>query len=1709
MRKSKRYRNLASVALGTIAAAAIVVGGPAYADEASSADSATTANPAINLVEQQPEATTEATISQSQADTSTGTVAVASDSAGLDQAITNAEKAGVSVEQTQTIDHGTVSTAEDVAQKQAEIKTDYDKQASQITETTKQYQEDVANHKEQVQKITAENAQTEAQYQADVAKHNQEVAATNAQNGQLKADYEAKLASYNKEVGVVNQQNDANDAEYKVAYESYQAEVARIDVSNNNAKAEYEQALSKYKAEVERINTANAQKKEVYEKELATYNQAVKDVNASNAALEEKYQQAYASYQATVVRINSENATAKQDYEQALVNYQAEVKRINDENATKKQAYEAEVAKLKDVSETIKKQNEEIQTRNAQAAAAYQKALESYNNAKQAYDAKVKEAQENTTKDGYLSEVIQNSLVFGSEPTASLHVEGTNQFGQKDIVTNTQDDAAAENNLHAYTNVGGGTFSNEQKVLTITEVDLNNPPKVILAKVDSGKSVTAVYTDLKNSSYAGKKISKVTYKVTNKNDYDGAVVFFLDPTLGVETMSNANDRISRYNVEIQYYTEDGQVVSYSEKAPAVIAISSLTRHTLGEAEHIESVGNYNYRYVPITGNILESTSDGRLQASRNTNDIHDDISSENFYKFSGAGVVTSGDKISFDMVRFSDYNFGFWMSISTNVAGLGGVITQPPTPPKEPTPEPLKEDGKKSITPPTYEELPTAPTVTYKELPKAPEKEPSTPLPNKPEVPTYEGLPEAPTVTYKELPKAPEKKPSVPLPEKPETPDYKEVPTPPAEPVYKRLPDTPAVPKVRYHYNTLKVTPQVHKDILNTDGENVDKGLVAKGAIVKFELETKTLAANRPLTTSYVITDHLPSGFEINLEQTVAASKLFDLTFDAASNTVIFTGKKDFLTTLNADLKSEYLPVYPTVVGRVLNDGATYINNFTLTINGGATANVIVHYVDTDGNPISKDVVDTENGQVGSTYNTTDNKPVVIAYNGNLYELTNEVKGQENGTIPENGAEVTYIYKKLTVPEDTGIAVVHYKDTKDKPIAPDVQDSRGEVGTDYDTTDHKPTTITTLDGIEYKITAKVKGQEKGQLPKGVTEVTYYYERVTPEKPSGGYTVTSNKVVVHTPGDPNDPDNPTNNLIKPIKHNRNSSGVIIDGKTVAVGSTNYYHVTLDYDQYKGIKAGKDAILKGFGAVEDYPEEAVTIKTDALKMVDSDGKEVTGLSVYHYESLDKVDNDKVKAFLGNSNIKPKGAFQVFLADNPESYYKTYIETGKTITIIDPMVVNESLYNSGQKFENIAYQVDFGNGYRTETVVNNVPKVQPKKINTNLQGVNIDGKMVLPNTINYYKVTANYSSYKGIEADEEIIQKGFFIVDDYPEEALTINEAGIQIHDAAGNVVKGLTATIYESLDKAPEMVQQAMKARNFTPKGAIQIFTADNPVDFYNTYVKTGQVLTITNPMTVKEEMAKEGGQYENTAYQVDFGIAYVTETVVNNVSKIDAKKDVVIDLAHPESLDGKEIKLGQNFNYKLVGTLIPANRGTELFEYSFKDDYDQEHDEYKGHYQVFATVDFKTTDGTEFKAGAELTKYTTQTVDMEKGIVTIAFDEDFLKSIDNSSAFQAEVYLQMTRIKAGEVQNTLFHTANGIDVSSNTVTTKTLEPSPETPKPRTEKPTAPTTVEKATQPATVLPATGEEVATGLVAGGVMLAGLTLYGIVKGKKQEAEN
>lgn len=572
-------------------------------------------------------------------------------------------------------------------------------------------------------------------------------------------------------------------------------------------------------------------------------------------------------------------------------------------------------------------------------------------------------------------------------------------------------------------------------------------------------------------------------------------------------------------------------------------------------------------------------------------------------------------------------------------------------------------------------------------------------------------------------------------------------------------------------------------------------------------------------------------------------------------------------------------------------------------------------------------------------------------------------------------------------------------------------------------------------------------------------------------PNGEYVTVSNTPKITTPN------------VQPKKENRNLDGVDINGKAMTIGATNDYRLTWNLSQYKGAVLTANEIAKGFFFVDDFPEEAVTINEAGMTLT-ANGKAVEGVSHKVYQSLDELPSNLKETFT-KQGIKPKGAFQVFTADNSQAFYDTYVKTGTDIVISDKMVVKDELRGTGASYENTAYQVDFGQGYVTETVKNHVPKVTPLKEDFNSKGVNIGGKSVLAGSVNHYKLTWDLDQYKDMSADKETISKGFFYVDDYPADVVTVLKDQVRIYtvdkDGKEVPVSGVSVHYYDSLSEVPANIAKALTEYGYTPKGKLQVFLADDPQAFYDTYVSKGLNIYVSNPMQVKDEVAKTGAAYENTAIQVDFGKAQGKSTVHNNVPKFEAVKDVKVN---GQSVNGGVIQLNEHFSYTLKGVLIPADSSEPLNQYAFRDDYDQEHDEYKGVYRVIAETDFtlniKDKDGkvetVKIAKGDDITKYTTHKHDVENGVVTIDFTKDFYDAFDNKSEFQASVELMMTRIKDGEVYNTFDNIVNGVTVLSNKVKTTTPKPNtptPNTPAPTKEVKTLPTTGEQSSIVATVL------------------------------------
>ena len=1436
-RKSKVAKTLCGAVLGTalIAFADKAV----FADEVtettstSTVEVATTGNPATNLPEAQGEMSQVAKASQAKAGSKDSALPVEVSSADLDKAVADAKSAGVKVVQDETKDKGTATTATENAQKQDEIKSDYAKQAEEVKTTTEAYKKEVAAHQAETDKINAENKAADDKYQKDLKSHQEEVEKINTANATAKAEYEAKLAQYQKDLATVKKANEDSQQDYQNKLSAYQTELARVQKANAEAKeaydkavkentaknealkaeneaikqrnetakatyeaamkqyeadlaaikkakedndADYQAKLAAYQTELARVQKANSDAKVAYEKAVEENTAKNNAIQAENEAIKQRNETAKATYEAKIAQYEKDLAAVKQanaanetDYQTKLAAYQTELARVQKANADAKAAYEKAVEENTAKNAALQAENEEIKQRNAAAKtdyeaklakyeadlAKYKKELAEYPAKLQAYEAeqaKIKAAmalaESKKNEDGNLSRPSAQSLIFKSEPNAELSLTTTGEFvsytGMEAAVKNTAEFANKLFQLDNFkvTDIQNANYqTNKQEsfgtVGKYSEYNSNvtsgkGPTEWSSVLLKRGQSATATYTNLQGTYYQGKKVSKIVYTYTldpsSKFRNDKAWLgIFKDPTMGVFASAytgNTEDATSLFvKTEFQFYDEDGQIINFDK---ALMSVASLNR----EANSIEMAKDYTGNFIKISGSSV-GEKNGQIYATESEN-FKKGVGGSHFtmYKNSqpdsgwdnadapnswyGAGAVeisgpsnsmTIGTISSSEVLgqpaandprraeKLSPKKPNIWFAINGNVraTNLPTITLEKPTPPVEPTaPQAPTYETEKPLEP-----APVAPS--YENEPTPPVKTPDQPEPSKPEEPTYETekpLEPAPVApSYENEPTPPVKTPDQPEPSKPEEPNYDPLPTPPVAPTPKQLPTPPAVPTVHFHYNRLFAQPQINKEIKNEDGVDIDRTLVAKQSVVKFELKTEALTAGRPRTTSFVLVDPLPTGYQFDLEATKAASKGFETSYDKASHTVTFKATEETLATYNADLTKPVETLYPTVVGRVLNDGATYTNNFTLTVNDA------------------------------------------------------------------------------------------------------------------------------------------------------------------------YGVKSNIVRVTTPGKPNDPDNPNNNYIKPLKVNKNKQGVNIDGKEVLAGSTNYYELTWDLDQYKGDKSSKEAIQNGFYYVDDYPEEALTLQPELVKIRDLEGNLVSGISVQQFDSLEAAPK-KVQDLLKKANITVKGAFQLFSADNPAEFYKNYVAAGKSLLITDPMTVKPEFGQTGGKYENKAYQIDFGNGYATEVVVNNVPKITPKKdvtISMDPSSDNIDGQTIPLNQYFNYRligglIPQNHSEdLNDYSFVDDYDQKG----DQYTGNYKVLAKVDIRLKD--GRVIKAgidLTAETQVEHDQDKGMITIRFKEE------FLQEIQLDSPFQA-ETYIQMKRIAV---------------GTFENTYVNTVNKVAYASNTV---------------------------------------------------------------------------------------------------------------------------------------------------------------------------------------------------------------------------------------
>ena len=447
--------------------------------------------------------------------------------------------------------------------------------------------------------------------------------------------------------------------------------------------------------------------------------------------------------------------------------------------------------------------------------------------------------------------------------------------------------------------------------------------------------------------------------------------------------------------------------------------------------------------------------------------------------------------------------------------------------------------------------------------------------------------------------------------------------------------------------------------------------------------------------------------------------------------------------------------------------------------------------------------------------------------------------------------------------------------------------------------------------------------------------------------------------------------------------------------------------------------------------------------------------------------------------------------------------------------PVITWKPIYDKG--FYDNTYKV-LVNNYEvfSNTVTNYTPR-PPKPVKSVLDhsGKDINGAKTFDRNVTF-RLTTDYSPYTKTLASAQALGKKFGILDDVQDKAFTVDHSKIKM-TAVGQDVKNLF-DMYHVLSDAgrTDAINNILKELNLVPKGEFYLWVAKDSASFYNNYVKQNKNVTIDLSAKL---LVKEGEIVKNDFKQIDFGNSYQSNLVTVEVPNVKPEKHV-LDRTGKKVLDGKEVQLGDFVQYLLDGVTVPEKHDT-LYQYDGLDKLDTKHDRYTGNWkgiikgteytaekELVLPYDVTLKNGKVIKAGDKIAKGSSYAFTFEfnqgtnsefiKKLVTVKWDakggqwsyvinQDFLNSLGVKGTFDADFYIEVERIAAGEVENTFVNIVNGQEMVAK-VTTHTPEP----PKP-----------EEPGKPKHSLPNTGSA-ASMLPTWGMILGLMSLAGLRKSKE-----
>ena len=452
---------------------------------------------------------------------------------------------------------------------------------------------------------------------------------------------------------------------------------------------------------------------------------------------------------------------------------------------------------------------------------------------------------------------------------------------------------------------------------------------------------------------------------------------------------------------------------------------------------------------------------------------------------------------------------------------------------------------------------------------------------------------------------------------------------------------------------------------------------------------------------------------------------------------------------------------------------------------------------------------------------------------------------------------------------------------------------------------------------------------------------------------------------------------------------------INGSYVKKQADGKFYSTEDLDYGTGPSGLKNSDWDAVGHKNAYYGSGVGLAKEGGRISFSFGMTTKG----------KVNLSGAQWFAFSTNLNAKSIKPMQKFDRTKDPEKATIEFNRYKANVVPVLVPNKEVTDGQKNIN---DLNVKRGDSLQYIVTGdtteLAKVDPKTVT----------KQGIRDTFDAEKVTIDLSKVKVYQADA------------------SLNEKDLKAVAAAINSGKAKDVTASYDLHLDQNTVTAMMKTN------------ADGSV-----VLAMGYKYLLVLPFVVKNVE----GDFENTAVQLTNDGETVTNTVINHVPGSNPSKDVKADkngTVGSVSLHDKDIPLQTKIYYEVKSSERPANYGGITEEWGMNDVLDTTHDRFTGKWHAITNYDLKVGDKT-LKAGTDISAYILLENKDNKDL-TFTMNQALLAALNEGSnkvGKQAwSVYLEVERIKTGDVENTQTENYNKELVRSNTVVTHT----PDDPKP---------------------------------------------------------